>query len=69
MLSEGAYDKFRNGKLRQITAVEAERFFRVDDYVVGDARRGKIERAKNAFSDDKELSSAIQAIAGLVRER
>lgn len=69
MLSEDAYDKFRNGRLKDITPIEAERFFRVDDYVVGDARRGKIERAKNAFSDSSDLGPAIQAIAKLVRER
>ena len=47
MLAETAYRKFHAGKVEEITAAEAERFFRVDDYVLGDARKGKIERAKS----------------------
>jgi hypothetical protein len=69
MLAETAYRKFHTGDLEEITAVEAERFFRVDDYVVGDARKGKIERAKSAFANEPELRDAIQAIATLVREK
>ena len=67
MMGETAYQKLRSGAAKNITPVEAERFFRVDDYVVGDARRAKIERAKNALSNDPELSVAIDEIAKLVR--
>jgi hypothetical protein len=69
MMGEAAYQKFQSGARRRITPAEAERFFRVDDYVVGDARREKIERARNAVSNDPELSRAIAAIAKLVREK
>lgn len=69
MLAETAYRKFHAGEAKDITAAEAERFFRVDDYVVGDARKGKIERAKSVFANEPELRNAIQAIAELVREK
>jgi len=69
MLGEAAFGKFSTGDVNGITATEAERFFRVDDYVVGNARKGKIERAKNAFPNELELTAAIQAIAKLVRRK
>jgi hypothetical protein len=69
MMGEAAYNKLQSGARSQITPAEAERFFRVDDYVVGDARRAKIERARNALSNDPELSRAIAEIAKLVREK
>ena len=46
-----------------------ERFFRVDDYVVGDARKLKVERAKNAFANEPDFVDAIQAIAKFVRDK
>lgn len=69
MLGETAYRKFHAGDVKEITAAEAERFFRVDDYVLGDARKGKIERAKSAFANEPDLKDAIQTIAKLVREK
>lgn len=69
MMGEVAFEKFCSGKLAEITAIEAERFFRVDDYVVGDARRAKVERAKNAFANEENLLSAIKAIAEVMREK
>jgi hypothetical protein len=69
MLAETAYQKFHAGEAEGITAAEAERFFRVDDYVVGDARKEKLERAKSAFANEPELRDAIQTIAKLVREK
>ena len=69
MRGEAAYQKLRSGAGSEITPAEAERFFRVDDYVVGDARRAKIERARNVLSNDPELSAAINEIAKLVREK
>ena len=45
MTAEAAYRKFRAGKGKEVTPIEAERFFWVDDYVVGDARKAKLERA------------------------
>jgi hypothetical protein len=58
MLAEPAYQKFATGQMKNITPVEAERFFRVDDYVIGAARRTKIERSIGAFTADPLLGEA-----------
>ena len=68
MMSEPAFQKFTSGATREITSVEAERFFRVDDYVIGDARKNKILRTKAAFRTDTDLKPAIDHIATLIRD-
>lgn len=69
MLAEFAYRKFAAGQLKSITPVEAERFFRVDDYVIGHARKTKIERSIAAFTADPLLGDATKKLAELVRSR
>lgn len=67
MLGEVAFDKFSKGKLTEVTPVEAEKFFRLDDYVVGAARERKIRMAENTFHNDPDLGLAILQIVSLVR--
>jgi hypothetical protein len=69
MLGEPAHLKARTGGLSEITVGEAERFFRLDDYVVGEARERKIGQAENAFHDDPDLGSTIAKSAELVRSK
>lgn len=69
MLAEPAYCKLIAGKTKEITPIEAERFFRVDDYVVGEARKTKIQRAVVAFQADPDLAKVIKKLAAIVRER
>ena len=69
MLAEPAYQKFAAGQITTITPIEAERFFRVDDYVIGTARKTKIERSIAAFAGDTLLGKATRRIAELVRSR
>ena len=69
MLAEAAYQKFATGQTKSITPVEAERFFRVDDYVVGTARKTKIERSIAAFAADPLLGEATKRVAELVRSK
>jgi hypothetical protein len=69
MLAEPAYRKLLAGKTKEINPVEAERFFRVDDYVVGEARKTKLQRAIAAFQSDPDLAKAIKKIAAIVREK
>jgi hypothetical protein len=68
MSQEDAFIKFQKGMIPQITKAEAERFFRIDDYVVGAMRRAKIERFKIMSAGNKELISAIAFLSTLVRE-
>jgi hypothetical protein len=63
LLAEDALLKFRGGGSDQVTVREAERFFRVDDYVVGPARQQRIQRALNFFGSDPELGTAIRELA------
>jgi hypothetical protein len=69
MLAEPAYCKLFAGKNKEITPVEAERFFRVDDYVVGEARKTKLQRTIAAFQSDPDLAKATKKIAAIVREK
>ena len=69
MVSEQAFEKWNRGQLDQITSVEAERLFRIDDYVIGKARAARLKRALDAFANDAVLGSAIKDIAKLVRDR
>ena len=44
LLAEPAFQKFSVGRTNEISAIEAERFFRVDDYVTGNARKSKSKK-------------------------
>jgi hypothetical protein len=68
MMSEEAFIKFAQGRQQEITRSEAERFFRIDDYVTGQARAAKIERFKIMVAGNKTLSQALDFLSGLVRE-
>lgn len=69
MLDETAFLKFRNNQRDSINKSEAERFFRVDDYVVGAARQAKIERFRIIASGSKELQAAIKFISALLEAK
>jgi hypothetical protein len=69
LLAEPAYVKFSAGSAGEISAIEAERFFRVDDYVTGSARKTKVQRSIAAFDSDPLLAEATRHIAALVRKK
>jgi len=69
MVTEIAYQKWQAGSPEHILPVEAERFFRIDDYVVGTLRRTRIVKARETFASDQQLLNAIDAIAKKVRDR
>lgn len=66
MLSEEATRKIKEGRVGEITARDALRYFRLDDYVRGDARRARIERVTMLFANDAELSPIIVQVSALV---
>lgn len=68
MMSEEAFIKFVQGRQSEVTRSEAERFFRIDDYVTGKARAAKIERFKIMVAGNKALSQALDFLSGIVRE-
>lgn len=67
MISEPAFLKHQSGQPNEIARVEAEAFFRVNDYVLGQAREKKIIRILNAFGNDPELGEIVQTLAKSVR--
>lgn len=69
MQAEAAYRKWQDGNIEEIQPVEAERFFRIDDYIVGELRRSRIKRARDIFASDQTMSDAIDEIAKKVRDR
>jgi len=68
MLGEDAFQKIRRGQEASITKSEAERFFRLDDYVTGRARVAKIERFRIIAANNSELANAINILSLLVKE-
>jgi hypothetical protein len=68
MMSEDAFQKIRLGLANSITKSEAERFFRIDDYVTGKIRTAKIERFRIIATDNTELAQAIDILSKMVGE-
>lgn len=69
MVGEIAFQKFIENKIDSVTSAEADRFFRIDDYVVGKSREGKIERIINHLGGDPDFGPAVKAIARLIRKK
>jgi hypothetical protein len=64
--TEPAFLKHSSGRVEEISEREAESFFRVDDYVVGETRQSKIQRIANAFGDDPDLGAAVRLLSSMV---
>ncbi len=67
LLHTPAYGKYKAGLNHKITVREAETFFRIDDYVVGVARKRMVLRIVNAFSADRDLGKAVKELSLMVR--
>jgi hypothetical protein len=67
MLETEAYTKFSSGSKSSITPREAETFFRIDDYVLGEEREKKVTRALNLFGNDRQLGPLVHFLAATVR--
>jgi hypothetical protein len=69
MLSSEAFQAFESGGADAVTQQQAEAFFRLNDYIIGKARKRKIVRIVNAFGDDPELGNALPLLATKVQNR
>jgi|SRR5579871_545195 len=67
MQSEIAYSKIKEGREAELTQAEAEKFFRLDDYVIGAGRARKIQQAEVDFRDDPDLGPIVRKVAAVVR--
>lgn len=68
MIASEAFQKAQEEGIENATRQEAESFFRIDEYVTGDARERKISRIINNFSDDEILGEIVIALAEKLRE-
>jgi hypothetical protein len=69
MLNSDAFQKLTARGEDAVSAEEAEAFFRLNAYVIGEARERKINRVLNMFGDDAELGSAVNALVVKVKQR
>jgi len=69
LLESDAYARLTGGAVDEITADEADAFFRLNVYVRGDSREKKITRIENHFVNDPELGPLVAKLARRARER
>lgn len=67
LLSSAAFLKYQECEDGPIDKRDAESFFRIDNYVKGEAREEKLLRVVNAFGEDAELGPAVKKFAAIVR--
>jgi hypothetical protein len=67
MKKTSAFTKTLSGDEDKISKQEAEAFFRLDEYIMGNAREKKLNRYLNAFSDDAEIGKTVKKLATKVR--
>lgn len=68
LLASEAFQKSQNNENEKITQQEIESFFRIDEYVIGEARERKIARIINNFGDDEILGDIVTALASKVKK-
>ncbi|MGQ0762585.1 MAG: hypothetical protein ACT4OT_11330 [Acidobacteriota bacterium] len=67
MLASDVLSKFQLNK--SVTLQEAEAFFRLDDYVRGEARERRILRVVNTFGRDPQLGTIVTKLAKKIRKK
>lgn len=64
--SSDVFQKFKAGDLSKITKHAAETAFRLNDYIVGETRKRKVDRIVNTQGDDPEIGEAVRFLAKIV---
>lgn len=67
LLASDAYRLYLTGGISAVTLKSLEDFFRLNDYIQGADRHGRIERVLSAFRSDEELGRAVLALAEEIR--
>lgn len=67
ILASNAYVKIREKRVDEVTAHEANSFFRIDEYVNPTARERKISRLVNVFRNDPEIGPVVLQLAKRVK--
>ena len=63
--SSVAFQKYAAGHQEQVTRRDVDTMFRLNEYIVGDARQKKVQRIVNALGDDEKLGKAVRFFAEL----
>lgn len=69
VMTSVAYEKYAAGKSKSVTPQEADSVFRLNEYIVGDARQKKVLRVVNVLGEDEEVGSAIRFFAEIAQKR
>jgi hypothetical protein len=68
LLTSKAYLIYQSEGAAAVSRSEAEAFFKLDEYIHGDARERKISRLLNTFQDDPQLADALVSLAEVARK-
>ncbi len=63
ILASEAFQKYSAGAKGAVTPRDVSEVFRLNEYIVGDSRRTKIQKLLNVFGEDKEVGDAIHFFA------
>jgi hypothetical protein len=69
LLDSSAYAKMVGGNRDTLTESDVDQFFRLDDYVRGEARQTKVRRILNHFGKDPDLGAVVSELAQGVKEK
>jgi hypothetical protein len=69
MLGSTAIELLQSKGADAVSPQEAEAFFRIDDYIVGEARQRKLNRVIDIFRNDPDLAEIVATLAKKVREK
>ena len=67
ILASDAYMKIRENRAGEVTAHEANSFFRIDEYVNEESRERKISRLVNVFRNDPEIGPVVIELSKQVK--
>jgi hypothetical protein len=62
LLATPAYKKYAAGRSADISKIEIQDFFRIDEYMNEETRKVKLDRLVGAFRSDKSLGDLIAAL-------
>lgn len=62
LLGSSAYKKHQSGRSSEISKVDIQDFFRIDEYMARETRKIKLDRLASAFRSDKLLGDLLQEL-------
>lgn len=63
LLREDAFAKVKRGNVELVSEREVFKFFRIDEYVIGQSRQERVDRLLRSFENDKKLGGIIKVLA------